>query len=437
MGKSQATAAAIAQSVGAECICDPHKDSLAKTALIHAKGNVLFCRLSDIRHSIGFDLLTRSEHTDDDLRELENQLQAENFVDMLKIALGKDSLGPLQIEWLNNVLELFLNNARRFAPSVMQYAFMPGTREFEQLMSGARNIDRSRFLPLQKLSLRALRSEVGSTARPINSLFGSPIFAAWSRGGFNLGQFYQDCGILIIERGDECGDVTMKMLIGCITYQTIKVGVRRKNPFPHIRIRVDEAVNAGLAFPHLIKATAETAKNGVYIEFLVQNLNFPNNKADEVIQNCARREYFRCPLRELARQAATDVLSCLGVGDEESRAKELEKLTSEIQKLKPGWRWVIEDGEAHKEYVNMLENPWPDWTLPDGRKFREARMEEKLCLIYQKSPYKTPATPTSGGKHNAESSPSSTPADATPPPTKSESSSSAAERWERRKHRSS
>src|SRR5437870_3104151 len=53
-------------------ILDPHQDSLAKTALIHVGGNVLHACLSDIRHSIGFDLLVPSTNPDPVLRHMEN-----------------------------------------------------------------------------------------------------------------------------------------------------------------------------------------------------------------------------------------------------------------------------------------------------------------------------------------------------------------------------
>ena len=422
-GKTQATAADIARSTGAELVLDPHKDSLAQTALVHATGNVLYCKLSDIRHSIGFDLITPSTHPDSEMRALENHLQAENFVQMLLLARDGD-LGPLQEEWLFALLQLYLNNANRFPPSVMPSAFLPASGGFRELMKGAREQDRDKFLPLAELSPKGLRAEVGSTYRLVNGVFGSPIFSAWSRGGFPLGDFYRNRGKLIVERGDETGDATMRLIMGAISLQTIKVGVQRAKPEPAIRIRVDEMVNAGLDFHHLIKATAETAKNGVFVESLVQNLNFRNKKADEMLQNCLWHEWFRCPLYSLAREAAVDVLSGLRLRPGESRAERLAELTDDIQNLEPGWRWVRGPFGARKEYVPMLEHPWPDWPG-----LRKAKMEASLCEIYSHPAYRTRA-PQSPGAPSA--TPASTSAsDTLSPASSSPDDSSPAERWKR------
>ncbi len=402
---------------GAELILDPHKESLAWSAVEHLEGNVLFCRLSALKHSIGFDLITPSTDPDPDIRALENQLQAENFMQMMMIS-RESAIGPLMEEWAFSVLMLYLNNKNRFPPSIIPFALMPGTEEFEALMSGARRQERAKFETLRELKPKALRSEVGSTYRFLNSTLGSPTFSAWSRGGFDLGAFYQNKGKLIVERGDECGDASMRIIMGALSLQTIKLGVRRPKPYPHIRIRVDEAVNAGLAFHHLIKATAETAKNGVFVEFLVQNLNFPGGKEDEVIQNCLRKEWYRCPLYELARKAAVDILSGLG-GSDETRTQRLEWLTTDIQNVKPGEYWVRDVNGSRKEYQPMLESPWPDW--PDLRK---AKLEEKLCRIYQRPEYNR--TPPSGERDTPPSTTSGNDTLSLPPKSPT---SSAAQRW--------
>ena len=410
-GKTEATVADIARSQGAELICDPHKHSLAEKALIHTSGNVLYCKLSDVKHSVGFDLLVPSTHPDPEMRELENHLEAENFVQMLMMAKDSESLGALQLEWSYAALSLLLNNAHRFPPSILPYAFMPDSREFAALMRGAHTRDREKFETLRAYSPKALRAEVGSTYRLFKTVFGSPIFSAWSRGGFDLAKFYQNNGKAILERGDECGDPTMRMLMGAITFQTIKIGVKRKSPHPVIRIRADEAVNAGLDFPHLVKATAETAKSGVFVEFLVQNHNFRNKKADEILQNCLRHEWFCCPLYSLAREAAIDVLSGLRLQPGESRAEKLADLTDDIQNLDPGWRWVRDPSGSRREYVPMLENPWPDWPG-----LRAAKLENKLSKMYQRSEFIRQAPPSPG-------SPSETPdgngRSTTPSPTTS------------------
>lgn len=63
-GKTLATARSVAESDGAEVLDDPHKDSLAQEALSHTGGNILHAKLSDVAHTIGFELLAPSTNPD-------------------------------------------------------------------------------------------------------------------------------------------------------------------------------------------------------------------------------------------------------------------------------------------------------------------------------------------------------------------------------------
>jgi hypothetical protein len=277
---------------------------------------------------------------------------------------------------------------------------------------------KNKFRQLEKLSPRALRAEVGSASRLVNSVFRSPAFAARARGGFDLGAFLQQKGTLIVERGEDIGDDTMRVIMGAIVLLVIDHAKRRPRPYPRIRIYIDEATNAGLVGRPELKGIAETSKNGLYWTFLVQNLDFPGG-ADAVLQNCLRHEWFGCPFHDLARKAATDVVAGLPAGDQ-SRAERIASLTSEIMNLPAGWRWVRDASGSRKEYVPLLENPWPDWPG-----LREARLQEKLQWIHARPEYGAPATPPS--------SPSSH--DTPPPESSSPEGSSPAERLKRKRRK--
>src|SRR5437899_1354855 len=83
-GKTLSAASEIAESPDeAAVIFDPHKQSLAQAALTHTTGNILYERLSDIRATLGFNLLTPSKNPDLMQRHLENQRRAEAFVEIL------------------------------------------------------------------------------------------------------------------------------------------------------------------------------------------------------------------------------------------------------------------------------------------------------------------------------------------------------------------
>jgi hypothetical protein len=152
---------------------------------------------------------------------------------------------------------------------------------------------------------------------------------------------------------------------------TIEHAKRRPQPYPPIRIVIDEATNARLVGAPELRGLAETNKNGLFWEFLVQNLDFPGG-SDAVLQNTLRHEWFGCPYHELARKAATDVVGGLPPS-ELSRAERIATVTDEIMSLAPGWRWVRDSSGARKEYVPLLKNPWPDWPGLRGGLKRRAR----------------------------------------------------------------
>jgi hypothetical protein len=421
-GKTLAAGRCVVESTDeAAVILDPHKQSLAQTVLTHATGNLLYERLSDIRFTLGFDMLMPSAHPDAAQRHLENQRRAESFVEILLRRRDLDGMAstPLMEEWVMAAIMLYLFQKARKPLAQLPNAFLPGTDEFTILLRDSTLPEiRHKFQQLEKLSLRGLRAEVGSATRLMNAVFRSPAFTVRCRGGFDLGDFFQRKGKLIVERGEEIGDDTMRVIMGAIILLVIEHAKRRPKPYPPIRIYIDEATNARLVGGPELRGLAETNKNGLYWTFLVQNLDFPGG-ADAVLQNCVRHEWFGCPYHELARKAATDVLAGLPPS-EQSRAERLTQLTHEIMTLPPGWRWVRDAHGARKEYVPLLVNPWPDWPG-----LRDAKLQEKLQWIHARPEYGGPATP-----------PSTTSSTATPPPPpNSPGDSSPAERLRRAKRK--
>lgn len=387
-GKSLSAAREVVESPDeAAVIFDPHKQSLAHTIITHATGNILFERLSDIRVTLGFDLLAPSTHPDPVQRQLENQRRAEAFVEILLRRRNIEGMAgtPLMEEWIMAAITLFLFQGKPRPLTILPFAYMPGTDEFTAMVRGCTLPDiRHKFQQLERLSPRGQRAEVGSAMRLVNAVFRSPAFLARCHGGFDFGGFLQDKGKLVIERGDDIGDDTMRVIMGAIVLLVIDHAKRRPRPYPPIRIYIDEATNARLVGGPELRGLAETNKNGLYWEFLVQNLDFPGG-SDAVLQNCVRHEWFGCPYYDLARKAATDIVAGL-TGNGESRAERIAALTNEIMNLPPGWRWVRDARGSRKEYVPLLENPWPDWPG-----LREAKLKEKIECIYRRCEYQRPA----------------------------------------------
>lgn len=419
-GKTLAAARSIIEATDeAAVILDPHKNSLAEVALTHATGEVLYERLSDVRFTLGFELLTPSSNPDAMQRQMENQRRAEAFVEILLRRRDSDGMAgtPLMEEYVMAAIMLYLFQAARKPLTVLPFAFMPETAEFVSLVRDCVLPDiRYKFQQLAKLSHRALRSEVGSAVRLISAVFRSLAFQARCRGGFNLGAFLQKRGKLIVERGEEIGDDTMRVIMGAIVLLVIEHAKRRPKPYPPIRILIDEANNARLVGGPELRGLAETNKNGLYWTLLVQNLDFPGG-ADAVLQNCIRHEWFGCPFYDLARKAATDVVAGLPASSEESRAERIAALTMEIMNLPPGWRWVRDSSGSRKEYVPLLQNPWPDWPG-----LREAKLREKIQCILSRDEYRVAEEPKSESSSPPE----------TPPSNKSRDDSSPATRLKRR-----
>ena len=189
--------------------------------------------------------------------------------------------------------------------------------------------------------------------------------------------FLQNKGKLIVERGD-LGDDAMRVIMCSINLFVIEHAKRRPAPYPPIRIRIDEATNAGLVggpgSPEQ-RGVAETAKNGLYWEFLVQNLDFPGG-SDALFQNCLRHEWFGCAMTNWLAKGRQ--YRCrAGEFWRKPRGQRIAAIADELMNFPPGWRWVRDPSGSRKEYVPLLENPWVDWPG-----LRAAKLREKLQCIY-------------------------------------------------------
>jgi hypothetical protein len=299
-------------------------------------------------------------------------------------------------------------------PSILPFGFRPGTEEFDELVRGCTLSDiRAKFKSLEKLSPRGLRAEVGSATRLVDGIFRDPAFLLRCRTSFDLDSFLQSGGTLLVERGDADQDVT-RTIIGGINLLVTDHCESRPRPFPPVGIWLDECTNARTAGPFEEKKAGETRKAGLHWRFICQHPNFPNGP-EGYFQNCQEKHFYRCGDYALARKLAAFVVGGVSRG-EESRSSMVDAVASQLMTFKPGWRYVVGPGGTRKEYVPMLDNPWPDWPG-----LREAKMREKLCQILARPEYGVPYTPSLTTSSNADPAPSSRPP----------KDSSAADRWKR------
>jgi hypothetical protein len=386
----------------AAIVLDPHTSSLADGVMrIIDRPHMLFDNLSDTEHYLGFDLLSPSKATGEQ-RLREEEAKCTGLVDlMLKRKSGASMTGenlavsPLREEWILALNELFISQRPpkriRFYPC----GFDPTTDEFVALVRDCSNARiQKKFAALAKLSPRALRAEVASASRFVNGIFKNREFLLRAEGETDLGAFLDRCGLLVLERGLDISDDAMRVLMGNVIQIAIRHARKRLKPVPVIRIYIDEATNAGLIGGTEVRAMAELRKYGLCFTVIVQNPDFACG-ADTIYQLCKRHEWYQCASYDLARKAATDVV-CGLTADDRSRAERIAALTEEIMHLKPGWRWVRDERGSRKEYVPLLENPWPDW-----KGLRETMYQGKLAWIYSQPEYRraveTPSTASSTG----------------------------------------
>jgi hypothetical protein len=427
-GKSVAAARDACEFPGAALVLDPHRDSLGRLVLEHATGNVLFDRLSDLDCVLGYELLKPSTHPDARKRAQQNERRARLFVEVMMRRRGGDiAASPLMEEWVMALLIGFLNQRTPKPVRIIPFGFLPGTEEFQSFFKDITLPEiQAKFQQLIGLKPRALRAEVGSATRLVDAIFRSPAFLPRCDASFDLGAFLQDCGKLVVERGDENEDVARTIMGGIILLVTDHCE-SRATPWPPVRIYLDECTNARTAGNFEERKAGETRKYGLSWYFMCQYPNFPNGP-DGFFANCQRKETYRVGHYELARKLASMYVAGLPAG-EETRANRIDAMTTSLMTLKPGWRWVTDRNGPCQEYVPMLESGWPDWPG-----LREAKLHERLCEIYARPEYRTFDGPSDGDPETPPSSPSSP--DTPPRPSNSPAASSPAERWNfRRKKR--
>jgi hypothetical protein len=417
-GKTLASARNNVHSDEAAVVLDPTTNgSLARTVITYLEGNILYDNLSNNRHTLGYTLLEPSSNNDPEERADENERRAEAFVPILMRRQNQSIAGtPLKEEWIMGAILLFLFQAIRVPLSIIPFALMPGTPEFERMVKGCTLPHvRRMFTQLEKLTIRGLRAEVGSATRLLNSIFRTRTFRLRSLGGFDLGRFLQNKGKLVIERGVGISEDVTRTIMGAIVLMVIDHVEKRPRPYPPVRIYIDEGNTAGIIGSPEISGIAMTRKYSLSWEFLVQNLDFPGGP-DAVMQNCKEHNWFGCSSYELARKAAIDIAAGLPPCVE-TRSELIESLTRDIMGMRPGHRWVRDLNGSRREYVPMLEEPWPDWPG-----LREKKLREKIEWIYSREEYRRNDEPPSSTSSTPES----------PPRDKSPGSSFAAETLKRR-----
>lgn len=372
---------AAADGFAALVVLDPHRDSLATPLLHHLvarglKRRILFDRLHDLMRVIGWSFLEASQAKNPLLRLAHNEANIRAFVDILlrRRELSSVAQFPLIEEWLLLACWLYIEQDCERPLTDIKYAFQPGHPTFRDLLDHCTNpATVRRFREIAKG--KSTRGQYGGAARLIAGLCNAPAFAVRcvARPTFDFGEFLDNAGILIIEGGGEgLSEDAMRAMMGAIILRTIRYARHRTRPYPPVILAIDEACNAGLFSHFEARALAETAKNGLFLHVLTQQLNFPTPAITEtVLANTLVHEWFYNTSPAVCRAAAADL------GD-----REIAQIirTHEVGECSIKKRERV----VWRKYVVPLENPW-GWPALLARKGERA-----LAEIQQRREYHTP-----------------------------------------------
>lgn len=402
---------------------DPHERSTTRLLLEHGEGNILYHNVGDEDHRLGYGFLGSAPMAlPIEKRRKINLSEAKQFAEIeMSRRGGNIATTPLMEEYTLAKNMLYLCNDPPKDPSIVPYAFRPGTDKFKALIRDCWDEEtRDKFLALAEMTPRAVRSEVGSAARLCESNFREDDFLAACRRSFDFGAFLQEFGWLLLEKGKADKGVTAT-IIRAITRKIAQHCESRPEPYPPVVAILDECTNVGTAKETERNFAAENRKyGGPHMWLICQYPNFYD--PDAVFQVCQEFHAYTCADEGYARKQAKKIAAKMG------DFTQVDRITTELLNFKPGERYVVGRGGVRRERLPMLESPWPDWPG-----LREGKLQEKLCQIYQRPEYRGAARPDSGGDGTT---PSPSGADGDPsPPTKPADAGSAAERWAKRKRR--
>jgi hypothetical protein len=360
------------------CVEDPHERSLAYNSAGHliARGHkkrLIWDALHDLR-APKYVSLEGSRASDPLMRAMENYRKAEQFAEVLCRRREQSSLGtaPLTEEWTMKAIQLFLNQPHPSLASDLRYCLQPRHPKFQQFYREVTDDD-VKFQFEDVASGKIKPGQYAAARRLIEAVTGHPAFVARCGRSLDLADFYDRCGILLVQ-GGPVSQVVVETILGSICLQTIQYVRTRSRAVPRVLLVLDEATNCNLigAAGHEVRALAECQKMGLDMHILVQAPNFPN--PNEVFTNCTRHEWFYAASAAIERKGMED----LGMTE----------LDPPLSKLSVGERWVKDGTRVFHDFATRIESPWVFPELTD-RKIRRAIADIQQRKEYGELPCST------------------------------------------------
>lgn len=209
------------------CLLDPHRKSLAWNVLGHlvASGHrkkIIWDSLGETEIAPKYKFLSPSRSQNANTRAKENYQQAEQFGELLTRRREQQTLAtsPQTEEWVLKATMLLLNQPIDYPASDLRYALKPGHPKFEKLVRDCTDDD-------VKFDFKAVASretkpgQYAAARRLIEAVCGSPSFIVRCGTSFDLGNFLDQGGILLVEGGDVSQPV-LQTIMGSLCLQVIQ-----------------------------------------------------------------------------------------------------------------------------------------------------------------------------------------------------------------------
>jgi len=298
-GKSTAELNRIIDWDGAQVILDPH-NSLAKkylqwVACNDDESNIVYDDLTRTDKVLSWNFIERSEKAGS-AGERENENRVRVFADILCRRRGLDiTKTPLIEEWTLAALDLWLHQDPPKPLLLLPWAFRPriGKRLhpiFHKLLSDCDHIVYEKFRHLHGLSPSAIDGKVAPAQRLVEATILSVGFKLRCNGGFDY-KTHLDNGGVIVVGGDRENKNTTRVVLSSILQLVMQYVRAGGQP---VRVVIDEAKNYEMIGQSEVESLAEDLKIGLSYSILTQSMNFLPDIRVGIMDNCGRKEWFRC-----------------------------------------------------------------------------------------------------------------------------------------------
>ena len=404
---------------------------------------VLFDVVSRTDTALGFEFLTKSNARNFLDRRAESEIYNREFAEPLARRRGINDLAlhPLIEEWLMAALQLWQSQKIDLPLYFLPYALQPHSEQFDKFIEHCLDPHlKERFKQLKRWSPTMVRRELGGALRVLENVCFSPAFMCRCKETASLKNILENKGIIILSGEGMISRSALRDIFGCVMRRVSQL-IRRnwqstQSPLP-VHMVVDETFNAGLFGVYESADLCETQKMGQswdlatqwipldekelvdhmlhginryecfnvtaerQVEFMAKLIGTPQIESHKIHHETEHKGQRIDGIEEYDTETTTDHGDGKGSTSKGVRSRPIHQdivnktehywslsdqilmLRKDLQTLPVGHRWVFDCGRVWKEYVPLLESPYPFMEeLAEERtnQFLE-EMEKRPCFV--------------------------------------------------------